>query len=287
MNDVLDVLKLRDLRIRARVIVNELLSGIHPSRRFGFSPDFAEYRPYTPGEDVRFVDWKVYGRTGKLYIRKLYEETSMKSTILLDISASMGYGNPSKLEYARTLAASMAYLLHLQRDAVGLMTFRDRVESVLRPSRGRKGLYSIFETLERVKPGGRTRTDTPLLGAINLLRKGMVILISDLEADVEGMMKVMGGLRRRGFDAMVFHVLSSEEREMPSGGSFLFYDMETGETVPFNAYTSSREYRNVFRNWLDELRREFLRRGVDYYTVFTDTPFVDVLRSVRAMRGGP
>ncbi len=287
MNDVLDVLKIKGLRIRARVIVDELLSGIHSSRRFGFSPDFAEYRPYTPGEDVRFVDWKVYGRTGKLYIRKLYEETSMKSTILLDVSASMGYGSPSKLEYARTLAASIAYLLYLQRDAVGLMTFRDRVESVLVPSRGRKGLYSIFETLERVRAHGKTRADTPLLGAINLLKRGMVILISDLEADVEGMMKVMGGLRRRGFDAMVFHVLSPEERDMPSGGSFLFYDMETGETVPFNAYSSSREYREVFRNWVDGLRREFLRRGVDYYTVFTDTPFVDVLRSVRAMRGGP
>ncbi len=287
MNEVLDILKIKGLRIRARVIVDELLAGIHRSRRFGFSPDFAEYRPYTPGEDIRFVDWKVYGRTGKLYIRKLYEETSMRSTVLLDISASMGYGNPSKLEYARTLAAALSYLFYLQRDAVGLMTFHERVESVLAPSRGKRGLYSVFETLERVRPYGRTRTDTPLLGAINLLKKGMVVLISDLEADVEGMMKVMGGLRKRGFDAMVFHVLSSQERDMPSGGSYLFYDMETGETVPFNAYASAQEYREVFREWIEGLRREFLRRGVDYYTVFTDTPFVEVLRAVRAMRGGP
>ncbi len=287
MNEVLDVLKIKGLKIRARIVVNELLAGIHRSRRFGFSPDFAEYRPYTPGEDIRFVDWKAYGRTGKLYIRKLYEETSMKSTILLDTSASMGYGNPSKLEYARTLAAALCYLLYLQRDAVGIITFDERVRDVLPPSRGRRGLYSIFETLERARPHGRTETAVPLLGAINLLKRGMVVLISDLEADVDGMMKVMGGLRRRGFDAMVFHVLSTQERDIPSGGSFLFYDMETGESVPFNAYTSAQEYRSVFREWINGLRREFLRRGVDYYTVFTDTPFVEVLRPLKAMRGGP
>ena len=284
MNEILDVLRIKGLKIRARVIVNELVSGIHRSRRFGFSPDFAEYRPYTPGEDIRFVDWKVYGRTGKLYVRKLYEEASMKSTLLLDVSASMGYGNPSKLEYARTVAAAMAYLLFLQRDAVGLITFHEKIEHLLRPLRSKRNLYSIFDTLERLKPHGRTATETPLMGAVNLLKRGMIIILSDLEADIGGMFKLASGLRSRGFDIIVFHILSKEEREIPEGGAFLFYDMETGERVPFNAYTSAQEYSKVFNKWLSDIRREFLRRGVDYHTVFTDTPFVDVLRHLLIRR---
>ena len=284
MNEVLDILRIKAIKIRARVIVEGLISGIHRSRRFGFSPDFAEYRPYTPGEDIRFVDWKVYGRTGKLYVRKLYEETNLKSTILLDTSASMGYGNPSKLEYTRTVAAAISYLLFLQRDAVGLITFHERVDRVIPPSTGKRTLYSIFDALERLKPHGRTATDTPLMGAVNLLKRGMIIILSDLEADMEGMFKLASGLRSRGFDIIVFHILSREEREIPEGGSFLFYDMETGEKVPFNAYSSAQEYSKVFNKWLSHIRKEFLRRGVDYHTVFTDTPFVDVLKHLLIRR---
>ena len=212
--DPADLARLGTLESKARIVVEGVLSGLHRSPFKGFSVEFAEYRQYMPGDDLATIDWKVYARSDRHYVKKFEEETNLDCHILLDVSASMGYGSPgvTKLEYATYLAASLAYLMNRQRDAVGLTAFDEKIVQML-PASARPGhLRSVLLTLDGLKLGLRTNLSKPLHQlADNLSKRGMVVLISDLLDDPD---RVISGLKHfhfRGTDVVVFHVLHSDE----------------------------------------------------------------------------
>src|SRR3954462_2221080 len=212
------VARLGTLELRARTIVEGFLTGLHRSPFKGFSVEFAEYRQYMPGDDLSTIDWKVYARSDRHYVKKFEEETNLDCHIMLDVSGSMGYGSRglTKFEYGQCLAASLAYLMNRQRDAVGLTAFEEGIVGML-PASARSGhVRSILVTLERLKLGQKTNVSKPmhpLASAIN--KRGMVVLVSDLLDEPERVIRGLKHFQFRGTDVVVFHVLAPHELEVP------------------------------------------------------------------------
>jgi uncharacterized protein (DUF58 family) len=203
--------------------------GVHPSRAKGFSSEFEGHREYAQGEDVRHIDWKAYGKFDRYFIKEYRETTNLRAHIVLDASASMGYASNgwSKFDYGATLAASLAYLMLKQQDAVGLITFSDKTDTVLPPKATQNHLLAILQALEKRKPSGETSTGLILQElAGSLKRKGMVILISDLLGDTDGVVRGLKQLRSRQNDVMVFHLLDKDELEFPFEEPTIFKDLE-------------------------------------------------------------
>jgi len=220
---------LKHLFLRARFVVDGLMVGVHPSRAKGFSSEFEGHREYAQGEDVRHIDWKAYGKFDRYFIKEYRETTNVRTHIVLDASASMGYASNgwSKFDYGSTLAASLAYLMLKQQDAVGLITFSGKVDTVL-PCKGTQNhLLAILQALEGRRPSGQTTTGLVLQElAGSLKRKGLVILISDLLDDPEGVLRGLKQLRSRQNDVIVFHLLDKDELEFPFEEPTIFKDLE-------------------------------------------------------------
>src|SRR6476659_1738525 len=229
------VMRLGTLELKARTIVEGLLSGLHRSPFKGFSVEFAEYRQYIPGDDLHTIDWKVYARSDRHYIKKFEEETHLDCHLLLDVSGSMGYGSHhgmSKFEYGACLAASLGYLMNRQRDAVGLTAFDETIVAML-PASSRPGhLRSLLVTLERLTTAHQTNVAKPLHHLADALTKrGLVVLISDLLDDTAEIIRGLKHFQFRGIDVIVFHVLDADEIDFPFEGAIRFEDMETREEV--------------------------------------------------------
>ncbi len=266
---------LDNLEMRARVLVEGFLAGLHRSPKRGFSVEFTDYRQYYPGDDIRHVDWKLYARTDKLYVRQYEDETNLRCHILLDCSASMGYasGSMTKLDYGRTLASALAYFIMRQRDAVGLMTFSDHLHERL-PARGRQPhLMRILRTLANIEAGSATDIVRPVEElAANLRRKSLVILISDLLDDEQRVIATLRQLRAMGNEVIVLHIMDDQEIHFSFNQSAEFVDMETGErhiTTP-GAIRSS--YLENLQRYLDDCRQQCQRSGVDYCLMNTAEP---------------
>ncbi len=275
MSYLKELLKIRNLKLRAKKLMEELLSGYHRSRRFGSSMEFAEYRAYTQGDDVKFVDWKVFARKNKLFTRKFYEETNMKAMLILDVSGSMGFG--MKMELARTIASAIAYLLHNQRDMVGLLAFSERIHYFQKPSSRKQDIERLFEVLERIEPQGRTYMESIVENFPRFLRKNsFVVIISDLETDMQSIVKIVKALESRNVETWIVHTLCKEERDIPQRGIYEFYDVETFEKVQFNSALFYKDYRKVFESWLEEARYAFNKVGARYSLIFTDEPIYKV-----------
>ena len=210
--------KVKTLHLRARFVVDGVMVGIHPSRAKGFSSEFEQHREYSQGEDVRRIDWKTYGKFDRYFIKEYREATNLSAYILLDASSSMGYASDglSKFDYGSTLAASLAYLMLKQQDAVGLITFSDRIEKMVPPKAVHGYLFAILKELEARRPRGQTRTGSILQElAGSLKRRGLVILISDLLDDPGEVVRGLKQLRSKGNDLIVFHLLDRDELEFP------------------------------------------------------------------------
>src|SRR5687767_2411614 len=206
--------RLGTLELRARTIVEGFLTGLHRSPFKGFSVEFAEYRQYMPGDDIASIDWKVYARTDRYYVKKFEEETNLDCYLLVDVSASMGYGSRgiTKLQYASVLAASLAYLMNRQRDAVALTTFDDAIVTMVPPSARASHLRSILVTLDRIALGNKTDVSKPLHSMADAIgKRGMVVLISDLLDEPERVIDGLRHFRFRGTDVIVFHVMDPAE----------------------------------------------------------------------------
>ncbi len=271
-----EILKIENLYLRAKKIVEGYLAGKHRSLFEGFSVEFAEHRQYTKGDDLKFIDWKVFARKEKLFIKKFYEETNLRAYLVLDISKSMDYGKPNKFVYAQNLCAILSYILYLQRDAFGFIAFSDKIEVILNPSSSKNQLYKVLKTLNNLRPIGRTYIENPILISANKLkRKGMVILISDLIADKESTIKVLRALNNSGFDVIVFQILSPQEREIEDKGAFKFFDPETNKSVSLNMLYYIDDYKKALKRWLYEIKVEFLKSGMRYKLLFTDEPIVN------------
>jgi uncharacterized protein (DUF58 family) len=221
--------KLKSLYLRARFVVDGVMVGIHPSRAKGLSSEFEGHREYSQGDDIRHIDWKAYARFDRYFIKEYQEATNLRATLLLDASSSMNYASNgwSKFDYGSTLTASLAYLMLKQQDAVGLITFSNRIERMIPPKATHGHLFAILKELEDRRPSGETSAGLVLQEiAGSLRRRGLIILISDLLDESEEVLRGLKQLRSRGSDVMVFHLLDRDELEFPFEEPTLFKDME-------------------------------------------------------------
>ena len=277
------------MELRARTVVEGFLSGLHRSPYKGFSVEFAEYRQYTPGDDPRHIDWKVYARSDRYYVKEFEEETNLNGHILLDLSKSMTYASQglSKLEYGSYLAASLAFLMSRQRDGVGLVLFDHKIQAHI-PAKLRAGhLHTLLATLEKLQPGERTDLGRPLHQIADFLqKKGMIILISDLLDDPATIIEALQHFRFRGHDILVFQVLDPTELSFPFHATTRFVGLE-GEgqllTVP---QTVRDEYLSRLQKHLAELRTGCGINHIDYVLLNTRQPLDFALQEFLAARMG-
>jgi uncharacterized protein (DUF58 family) len=276
------------LELKARTVVEGFLSGLHRSPLKGFSVEFAEYRQYFPGDDLSTMDWKVFARTDRHYVKKFEEETNLRGQLLLDVSASMLYGSGAmtKLEYGSCLAASLAYLMTRQRDAAGLVTFDDEIRAVVPPSIRPGHLKSVLLTLERLEPGTRTDAARPLHQlADGLTKRGMIVLISDLLDEPVHVIDGLKHFRFRGNDVVVFHVLDPAELTFPFEAPARFQDLESGEVVTATPRSVRADYLSAMGGLLETYRRELRLAGIDYQLLQTSEPLDGALLAYLSARG--
>lgn len=267
--------RLGSLELKARGIVEGFLSGLHRSPFKGFSVEFAEYRQYLPGDDLTALDWKVYARTDRHFIKKFQEETNLDCHILLDVSGSMGYGSGevTKLQYGSWLAAALAYLMNRQRDAVGLIAFDDNIRSMLAPSARAGHLTALLVKLDRLEVGAATNVAKPLKDLAEAIRKrGLVVLISDLLDDADRVLAGLRHFRYRGTEAIVFHVLDPAERQFPFERAARFRDVETNDEVLAVPANVREEYLRTLGALEERYRRELRLAGIDYVPLDTSQP---------------
>jgi uncharacterized protein (DUF58 family) len=279
------------LELKARAVVEGLLSGLHRSPYKGFSVEFAEYRQYLPGDDLSTIDWKVYARTDRHYVKKFEEETNVDCHLLLDVSASMGYGSPeaggvTKLEYGALLAGSLAFLMNRQRDAVGLTTFDDGIVTMLPPSARPSHLRSILVTLDRTTLGQRTDVSKPLhVMADGISKRGLVVLISDLLDEPDRVVDGLRHFRFRGSEVIVFHLLDPAELTFPFERATRFRDIELGDEVMAVPSVVRQEYLDALQAAVNRYKRELGSEGIDYRMIDTSTALEFALISYLATRG--
>lgn len=271
------VSRLANMDLRARLIVEGFIAGLHRSPYHGFSVEFAEYRQYNAGEPARNVDWRIYAKTDRYYAKVFEDETNLRATLLLDRSASMDFAasaSVTKLRYATLLAAALAYLMTMQRDAVGLAVFDDRLSAFLPHRSAKQHLLHLLRTLEEVRPGERTAIAETLGGmAERLKRRGLVILFSDLYDDPGRVTAALKAFRHRGHEVVVFHILDGRELTLDYKGEVRFVDRETGEKVRTQPWFLKGDYRRAVSGWIAGLERECKEHAIDYNFVTTDTPF--------------
>jgi len=267
--------RLGTLELKARTVVEGFLSGLHRSPFKGFSVEFAEYRQYIPGDDLSTIDWKIYARSDRYYVKKFEEETNLECRLLVDVSGSMAYRSrgPSKLEYASYLAASLAYLMQRQRDAVGLATFDHRVVSMLPPGVRPGHLTAVLSALDRMEAGDRTAVARPFHQlAESLTKRGLVIVISDLLDEPEHVIEGLKHFRFRGTDVIVFQVLDRDELQFPFESPARFADPETGEEMTATPSLVRRQYLDELQTLLQRYERDLRVSSIDYCLLDTSQP---------------
>lgn len=289
------------IEIVARWIVDGFMSGLHRSPRKGFSVEFAEYRPYQPGDDLRYIDWKIAARSDRWVVKQYEEETNLRASIVLDVSKSMAWSGQqlfalagtdqssaprlTKLAYGERLTAALALLLLRQRDAVGLVRFDSEVRSAV-PPRARNGQWRrVVAALEEAGAGRASSAPIALEQAARLIsRRGMIVLVSDLLMDIPEVERAVRGLRAVGHDVTVLHLMDPAERELPSSGEAVFVDPESEMEIAASVADVRAAYRQTVGEVIDEWRTMFASIGASYELIFTDAPFGVPLRRAFAAR---
>jgi uncharacterized protein (DUF58 family) len=281
------IARLGTMELRAKTIVEGFLAGLHRSPFKGFSVEFAEYRQYLPGDDLSTIDWKVYARSDRYYVKKYEEDTNLDCHVLLDVSASMVYssGDVTKLAYGSYLAAALAYLMKRQRDAVGLVAFDEQIVERL-PASARPGhLKTVLLTLSRLKPGTRSDVSKPLHQlAEALARRSMVVIISDLLDDPAAIVRGLKHLRFCGSDVIVFHVLDPAELTFPFDQPARFKDMESDAELLVSPAAVRATYLARLQEMLDTYTRELRGAGIDYVQLDTSKPLDTALLAYLSRR---
>jgi uncharacterized protein (DUF58 family) len=278
------------LDLIAKTVVDGFVAGLHRSPDFGFSQEFAEYRAYTPGDDLRHVDWNLFARTERCYLKRYRGETNSQLTILLDASNSMNYGSHvvSKMDYARYAAASLFYLaIHNQRDPAGLIVFDDEVRNYIRPSTRQGQLHRLLAGLEQAEPRARTNFMKPLAHFQEFLRRrGVVLVISDFYESPEVIVKTIEPLRFHGSDVVLFHVLDPKEIRPELRGPAILVDMETEQRLEVIPEYVKGEYRRKMDAHLQQLQERTRAAGLDYHLLVTDKPLDAALSEYLFLRPG-
>ncbi|MCZ6873372.1 MAG: DUF58 domain-containing protein [bacterium] len=286
--DPLVLAKISTLSLRARHVVEGLLSGLHKSPYRGYSVEFAEHREYAPGDEIRRIDWKAYGKFDRYFVKEYEEETNLRAYLLLDASASMDYGSQgvTKFEYGCYLAASLAYLMLRQGDDVGLITFGDQIQRYIPPRSGMKHMRALTNHLEATTPQGKTRIDQVLREvASKITRRGIIVVISDLFDTPDRVVRVLKYFRHRRNDLMVFHILDHCELEFPFDRLTVFEDMEdTTRRLLSDPRLIRAAYLQQIQAFIDEYRQACQREAIDYNLFPTTTPLDIALTRYLARR---
>lgn len=285
------LMAIRNLELRARVVVEGFWNGLHRSPYHGFSVEFTEYRQYTPGDDTRYLDWRLFARSDRYYLKKFEDETNLRCHLLVDHSRSMEYGSAgwSKADFARTLAATLAWFMHGQGDAVGLFAFGEKVHEYL-PARHRQGhLRQLMLALEKQAPGRETNFSGLLQRVSEMVRKrGLIVLLSDLLAPVEALEKGLARITAAGHEVMVFQILDPNEFAFKFPHATLLEDMESGREVALDPDSIRSEYQRRFNEHLQQVDANCRRLGVAVHRLMTnqalDLALLELLRS-RSRRG--
>jgi len=276
------------LSLRARTIADGVLVGSHRSRRFGASTEFAEHKPYTPGDELKHLDWRAFARVDRFFVRRYEEETNLDVHLVVDRSRSMAYAggadgtfHASKWEYARTLAAALAFIAHRRSDAAGVTLFAETVSAELPPRARRDHLNAVVDALERAQPDGRTDVANALTAVRrHLNRRGLVVLFSDFLDVPPSTLEILGVLRQRGADVLVIQTLDPDELRFPFDGVVRFEDLEGDREVQVDAVAVRDAYLEELRSFLDNIRSECMRRDLRYHLVSTDRDPIAVLSEI-------
>jgi uncharacterized protein (DUF58 family) len=276
--------RIGNLELIAKTVVDGLINGTHRSPFFGASVDFAEHRGYVAGDDIRRVDWRVYARTDKYYIKEFEADSNANFSVLLDVSKSMGFGAKiSKLEYGKTLAACLAYLANAQRDRVGLITFDEGVIDHIPASA--KHLDVVLHTLDKARPERPGKLVEPLRRlAEHFGRRGIIVVISDFYAEPEEIFHAVGPIVHRGNDVVLFHVLDPQEIDFGFTEASSFEDMESGDQIPIVPTKLASDYRALVQAHIDTLSKKAAQQPVDYMLLNTSQPLDFALFRFLSMR---
>ncbi len=280
---------LQGLELRARSIVEGYVSGVHKSPFQGFSIEFAEHREYAPGDDLRYVDWKVFGKTDKVYLKQYEEETNLVSYMLIDTSESMRYKSEyvalSKLEYAQCIAASLSYLILQQQDSVGLVTFDNEIRSLVRASSNPSQLKQLLHLMEQTVPQSKTNTG-PIFHELaeRLKKRGVVLILSDLFDDVGSMLAGLKHFRHRRHEVILFHVLDPAEITFPFNQTTMFKGLEQLPEVLTDPRSLRKAYLEEFQAFQRQVRVGCRTQGIDYFEMRTDQPLDVALSTYLARR---
>ncbi len=285
--DPMTVSRLARLDLKARLVVEGFIAGLHSSPYHGFSVEYAEHRQYMPGDPIKHIDWKVFAKSDRFYIKEYEEETNLKSYIFLDVSASMEYGSKgvSKLEYGKYLAAALTYLMLSQQDSVGLVLYDEQIRQYVPPRSIRSHLHAILQRLHAAVPGSRTRSRATFHAlAERIKRRGLIIIISDLFDEPGDIVDSIRHFRHRKHEVIVFRLLDPAEKDFTFRHPVRFRDMETGEEV----YTHPHAIREAYLGDLEEQDAMYTRvcreNTADYLSLDTGTPFDQALLTFLAKR---
>lgn len=285
--------KLASLELKARLVVEGFIVGLHKSPYHGFSVEFADYRQYMPGDDIKHIDWKIYGKSDRFYIKQFEEETNLKGYILLDASASMGFRAPdskltgglTKLEYGCYLAAALSYLMLRQQDAPGLLVFDEKVRAMIPPRGARSHINNILKQLDKTNPQSGTETGLAFHElAERIKRRGLIIVISDLLDDPEKTLTGLKHFRHRKHDVIVFQVLDPFERSFNYSAEARFRDLETGEMLLTNPNQIRQAYTERLNEFVEKFKQGCREAQIDYHLLDTSMPFDKALFGYLAKR---
>ncbi|MCZ6758996.1 MAG: DUF58 domain-containing protein [Gemmatimonadetes bacterium] len=285
--DPYEVSQLGGLELVARGVVEGFLAGLHRSPFRGFSVEFAENRPYQPGDELRYVDWKMLARSDRLYVKQYEEETNLRSMLVLDCSRSMDWvgaeNRLTKLEYAKRLGAALTHVLLRQRDAIGLISFDDAVRRVVSPRANKRHWTTMARAISEVSPGAGTAAEPALRRVTDLLRRrGLVILVSDLLMERQLALTALQFLRHRRHQVVVFHIMDPGEMTLEGPPEARFEDPEEGHHIVARPREMRRAYAETVNKAIADWRGSLRSGGITYHHVTTDTPFGHVLRRVTA-----
>ncbi len=267
--------KLSHIELKARMVVEGFLVGLHKSPYHGFSAEFSEYRQYNPGDSIKYLDWKAYGKTDRFYIKKFEEETNVRSYILLDKSGSMTYSSRkiSKLEYGSYIAAALAYLMNMQKDATGLYTFDTELRDFLPPSTTKLNYIRILKMLEDISPGGETDlSETFISLAAKIKKRSLILIISDLLDDPDRLIKAIKHFKYKENEVIIFHLLDPDELEFGFQSETIFEDLETDEKIQTLPWQIRESYQRSFTKFLKTIEYELQKANIDYNRILVSEP---------------
>jgi uncharacterized protein (DUF58 family) len=262
-----------DLSLLAKTVVEGFFDGLHRSPFLGYSTEFSAYRPYVPGDSLRYIDWKVWGRTEEFYVKQFEDDTNVRCHIFLDTSGSMDFGAENKFDYARTLAAVLSYLMVRQHDAPGLVVFGAQARQTAPASSTRHHADEILALLTHAQAGGQNQLDEQLFQiAQTITRRGLAVVISDFLGATDGAFELLRTLHGQGQEVLVFHVLAPEEFDLPYEGEFIMEDAESGLEIPVHPESFRAEYKKRVEEFCERVRKECINLEIEYQRLRTDDP---------------